>query len=495
LQHRGFSLEEFAKVGSICLMGANRLEIVDRELGRQPYLSKDGNVSIVFNGEIYNYQELKEQLSHLGACFRTHCDTEVLLEGYLNWGLDELCKRVRGMFVFIIFDNRIKKLIAVRDPFGIKPLYWTERGQDLFFASEIKALSPLKTEIHELYPGQTLIVTENSLMRETYFDPATIAIDHSISFDEGVGNLNQLISNAVRMRVQTDLPVAVLLGGIDSAVILSQAIKYHRDVTAFTIGRDDNSEDIFFAQRVCKFLKVPLRIINTQEEEILSIVPEVIRCIESFEPNLIRNGALSYVLSRAVSKAGFRIALCGEGADELFGGYCEYAHQFIKTGYTGVEQIRHVFIRELFKTQLRRVDRTSMAFTLEVRVPFLDFDVAKYALSLPGKYLLNQEDGQIIEKVILRKAFRSELPDYAVSQKKRVLAFGAGFGTNADEGPFYERAQNQITDAEFNSLCRLYPNVNLRNKEEALYFKIMQKLYPIEQCPFLLNRPFVNKTK
>jgi asparagine synthase (glutamine-hydrolysing) len=492
--HRGSSRDEFAKTNSICLMGANRLEIVDREFGRQPFISRDHNVSVVFNGEIYNFLELREDLSRQGCHFRTTCDTEVLLEGYQRWGLDGLCRRIRGMFVFILYDYHQKILAAVRDPFGIKPLYWTEKYECLFFASEIKGVAPLGTEIHELGPGERLIVTENYLTIEKYSDPCTIEIDHSTSFVEGAITLRELISEAVMMRVQTDLPVAVLLGGIDSAVILSQAIKYHQKVTAFTIGRDDSSEDVKFAKRFCKDLNVPLKVIYTTEEEILSLVPKVISCIETFEPNHVRGGTLSYLLSRAVSQEGFRIALCGEGADELFGGYTEYASHFKKGGYDAVEIIRRVFIRELYKTQLKRVDRTSMAFTLEVRVPFLDIQAASFALSLPGEYLLKKKNGRIIEKLILREAFKSELPNYAVCQNKRVISAGAGFGSNADEGPFYETAQHQISDDNFNSLRQCYPLVKLRTKEEAVYFQILQKHYPVEQCKFLLDRPFVNKS-
>ena len=399
------------------------------------------------------------------------------------------------MYALLVHDGERNELAVVRDHFGIKPLYWTKTQERFFFASEIKALVPLCTQVHEVGPGEKLIIGNASMSIEKYFDPEAIATNDDLSFSDASTTIKHLISEAVKRRVQTDLPVAVLLGGIDSAVILSQAIRYHDQVTAYTIGRDDNSEDVSFSLRLCKDLRVPLRLVYVHEDDILSLIPDAIHCIESFEPNHIRGGTFSYLISKKISQAGFRIALCGEGADELFGGYSEFASLLGENGYEAVERMRKVFVRELYKTQLKRVDRTAMASALEVRVPFLDMDVADYALSMPAKYLLKLEGGRIWDKYVLREAFRLELPDYALNQDKRVLSYGAGFGTNADEGPFYENAQEMLTEEEFQFLRESFPDANLRNREEAFYFKTMQTFYPVDQCPFLLERPFVNKTR
>lgn len=494
LRHRGFSLDEYAQAASCCLLGTNRLEIVDRDMGRQPFVSEDNKISIIFNGEIYNFRELRASLAEEGYFFKTNCDTEVLLAGYCQWGLNGLCLRIRGMYAFLIYDSRDVVLQGARDPFGIKPLYWTITEEGVFFGSEIKSLILLNSEIHELGPGETIRADKHfSPTSKRFFNSDTIKTDESISFNDSLPQVASLIEAAVKIRVQTDLPVALLLGGIDSAIILSQAVKYHKNITAFTVGNDDNAEDVIFARRLCNDLNVPLQVIYAEEEKILRQVPEVITCIESFEPNHIRGGAFSYLLAQHIHKAGFRIALCGEGADELFCGYSEYGYYLQHNGPNKIHSIRQQFVSELYKTQLKRVDRTAMAFTLEVRVPYLDLDVAQFIMSLPVPFFLKKEDGRIIEKLILRKAFSGQLPEYALTQKKRVLSFGAGFGTNAEEGPFYERASSMIGETEFSEIRSQHPEAHLHNKEEALYFKIMQNYYPIKLCPFLLERPFVNK--
>ncbi|HHD63113.1 MAG TPA: hypothetical protein ENK96_01840, partial [Desulfobulbaceae bacterium] len=157
ISHRGFSLDETGSVDSRCILGANRLEIVDREFGAQPFIAQDKTSILVFNGEIYNYRELLADLKNRGAEFLTFCDTEVILAGYRFAGISWLCESLQGMFAFIVYDSARKEFLAVRDPFGIKPLYWTETGGVTFFASEIKGLIDLGSTIHELGPGQKLI--------------------------------------------------------------------------------------------------------------------------------------------------------------------------------------------------------------------------------------------------------------------------------------------------------------------------------------------------
>ena len=325
--------------------------------------------------------------------------------------------------------------------------------------------------IHELGPGQRLTWKEGKITIQKYFDLYEIKeAQRDIEFRDATKKLKRLVSEAVKMRVDIDLPVAVLLGGIDSAVVLSQAIKYHSDITAFTIGRDDQAEDVRFARRLCNDLNVPLKVVHASEEEALSLIPDVVRCIESFEPNHIRGGVLSYILSREVHKAGFRVALCGEGADELFGGYSEYGYHYMNHGYSNLRSMLFRFVSELYKTQLKRVDRTSMAFTLEVRVPFLDVSVATFSLSLPVNFMIIGQAQRILGKYILREAFRDELPDYALNQEKRVLSDGAGFGTNDDEGPFYEYALSKVGEEEFREIAQSYPQGQPEKQGRGMVF-------------------------
>lgn len=495
MKHRGYSLNEKAQLGDFCLLGANRLEIVDADNGKQPFLSKDRRIGLVFNGEIYNFIDLRNQLREEGYKFKTYCDTEVLLRGYECWGVEKLCAMIRGIFAFIIYDGNKREIVIASDPFGVKPMYWAMVENDLLFASEVKALIDLNTEIQELGPGEISIFKGCSCSDKYYFTPRSILVNPAITFQEASRRLKELVSQAVYKRVQTDLPVAVLLGGVDSGIVLSQAVKYHKHIKAYTIGRNDEVEDVRFARKLCSEMQVPLKVLYTDEQEILSLVPEVIRCIESFEPNHIRGGTFSYLLARQISRDGFRIILCGEGADELFAGYSEFVFWHKRGKPNDIISKRLVFVEELYKTQLKRVDRTSMAFTIETRVPFLDLDLACFALSLPSEFLLQAEDGHVIDKFILREAFKDELPSYALTQEKRVLSAGAGFSTNAEEGPFFAHAVAAVDDDEYFYYCKKYPEAHFRNKEEVYYFKIFENYYPANKVPFILNRPFVNRNR
>lgn len=495
LTHRGYRQFETAAIGNTAFLGTNRLEIVDRKNGRQPFISDNGQIALIFNGEIYNDIKLKETLIKKGWFFETNCDTEIILKGYQEWGIKSLYYKLKAMFAFIIYDNHKNTTIIARDPFGIKPLYWTHSEDAIFFSSEAKALSFLNSEIKECGPGKIEFFKREASFFYKCFEPENINPDPGITEIAAAKTIKSLFSEAVRKRVNTDLPVTVFLGGIDSGIVLSQAIKYNKNITAYSIGKDHDSVDVNFAKILCSELNVPLKIIRTDESELLSLVPEVVHCIESFEPNHIRGGCLSYLLARKVSQDGFRIALCGEGADELFCGYPEFAaiYNIKSTEYLMEKRLR--FVRELYKTQLKRVDRTSMAFTLEVRVPFLDIDFASFALTLPAHFLLKQQSNNLILKYILRRAFADEMPEYALYQNKRVLSDGAGFGTNAEEGPFFNHACNSLSDSEFKTLITNYPEVKLKNKEEAYYFQLFSKNYFIKNLTFLSQRPEVNITR
>ena len=495
MEHRGFSPNENAQLDDFCLLGANRLEIVDRDNGKQPFLSKDRRIGLVFNGEIYNFIDLRNQLREGGHKFKTSCDTEVLLKGYEYWGIEKLCAMIRGIFAFIIYDGNKREIVTVRDPFGVKPMYWAKVENGLLFASEIKALIDLNTEILELGPGEIANFKGRGCSDKHYFTPESIPVNNDITFQEASLKLKKLVEQAVYKRVQTDLPVAVLLGGVDSGIVLSQAVKYHKHIKAYTIGRNDEVEDVRFARKLCNEMRVPLKVLHTNEQEILSLVPEVIRCIESFEPNHIRGGIFSYLLARKISRDGFRITLCGEGADELFAGYSEFVFWHKRGKPNDIISKRQVFVKELYKTQLKRVDRTSMAFTIETRVPFLDLELAGFALSLPPEFLIQEKDSLVIDKFILREAFKDELPGYALTQEKRVLSAGAGFGTNAEEGPFFAHAVEMVDNDEYSFYCGKYPEANFRNKEEVYYFKIFENYYPAKNIPFIFNRPFVNRNR
>lgn len=286
--------DESADMG-VCVLGMNRLAIVDRDHAKQPISSANGRYWIVFNGEIYNYKEIQKELIDDGYIFNTDSDTEVLVNGYAAWGENVLQKLI-GMFAFFIFDKGTKNFFAARDLFGVKPLYYAQDKQNgYYFASEIKSLSQLN-EIKEvkLFPPAHYM-KDGELLK--YWDIPT-KINHEIIEDEAVIKVRDLFDEAVRIRVQTDLPIAVYMsGGIDSTAVLATAMKYHNDITAIIAGNEESS-DRKAAVRYCEEFKIKYVVkVPPIEEELVKEIPDVIKATESFEPNMIRQSAISYYIA------------------------------------------------------------------------------------------------------------------------------------------------------------------------------------------------------
>ncbi|MCL5411058.1 MAG: asparagine synthase-related protein [Patescibacteria group bacterium] len=472
----------------VCVLGMNRLAIVDRERAKQPITSADGRYTIVFNGEIYNYKELKEELENLGFAFHTDSDTEVVVNGYDAWGSDLLIK-LRGMFAFFIYDNQTNNFFAARDPFGIKPLYYAKDVDNTYyFASEIKAISPIeKINKIELFPPAHYMT--NGELKSYWRVPENINSD--TTEEQLIQKTRELFDQAVKRRVQTDLPIAVYLsGGIDSTAVLATALKYHNDVTAVIVGSKDATDRIV-ATKYCEENNIKYVVKEPpNEEELSKSIPEIVRLTESFEPNMIRQSAVSYYIAQAAAEKGFKIILCGEGADEIFAGYPEFTQGLDNKA---IEERTRQFIKDLHRTQLQRVDRTSMAFTTEVRVPFLDLDLADFVMQIPAKYKIVETEEKTITKYILRKAMEDRLPDYIYDRDKVVLSEGAGYkGNQKIGGLFYDIASSKVSDEEL-SECKLkYPQWNLETKEEVYYFNFY-KDFGYLKAAFNQRRTAVNK--
>lgn len=486
--HRGITGPETA-AGDGWAMGTHRLPIVGRAQGRQPMRSADGTVMVVHNGEIYNHLDLRARLERRGYVFRTDCDTEVLAHGYHCWG-PLLFAQLDGIFAIVLHDARDGRHVAARDPLGVKPLYFTSTGDADCYASEIKALLGCRGEIASVPPGHYRSVDGEPQPYAPAPQSEVAPLPGGLALHAGV--LRSLMRDAVRKRVATDLPVAVLLsGGIDSSVVMYEAAQAHPDVTGFSIGADDGP-DALAARRLCRELDLQYRHVTVDARTLLASVPETIWTIESFEPNHIRGGTLSYHLSREVAHAGYRVALCGEGADEMFGGYAEMSAA-LRSGIPehAVEAMLARFVSELHRTQLQRVDRTAMRFALEVREPFLDREVLAFASRMPLAHKIAVDDaGRLRNKRVLREAYRGVLPDWLVDRDKVVLSLGAGFGSNGPEGLFYQHGHAEMSESHFQALRARYPEFGLRNREEGYYFSIYCERFG----PLALgrHRPLVN---
>ena len=408
------------------LMGTQRLRIVDRERAEQPWVSADGRWVLCYNGEIFNYRELHIELAGLGHRLRTASDTEVVLEAFLEWGEDAV-SRLRGEFAFAISDRATRRVYLARDPLGVKPLYWSRRDGRLHVASEIKALVPVGAPVTEVAPGHhgwasaaagPALVPYIDLLRLGEHQPP---IEDP---DEAAKLVRIALQDSIRVRVDTDLTVGVILsGGLDSSLTLLHVREMHPDCVAFTVGAP-GSEDLTYARRLTAELGVHHEVVEVCPRDIgLDDVREAIRMSELTEYGDIINAVVSVPLFRRIHELGIKVVLGGDGSDELFGGYPMYYQ-------IGPEQTRRLFlhkIRNLCRTELQRLDRASMGQGTELRVPFLDLSLVELAMRLPIEFKLR--DGQ--EKWIVREAFADVLPAYIRQRPKDMMSYSSGLHERA----------------------------------------------------------------
>jgi len=344
-------------------LGHRRLSIIDlSEAANQPF-EKHGLI-LVYNGEIYNYRQLSKELAQGGATFRTTSDTEVLIEAWRRWGPDCLPK-LRGMFAFALLDTNSGKLYLVRDPFGIKPLFYARRNGGLVFGSELKALrralgDDLRVDhtalvsslmyywvpeghcvyqgVEKLAPGHWAEISPNGCFRShCYYDP-TKELTGKVDESFGAEDLRRVIEDSVEAHLVADVPVcAFLSGGLDSSLLTAIAAGKGYDIEGFTISfREEDRrleampDDLFYARKVAAANGVKLH-----EIEIAPDVVETLPQIVGFLDEPIGDAAAinAYLICKAAREAGVKVLLSGMGADELFGGYRKHLAGLIAARY------------------------------------------------------------------------------------------------------------------------------------------------------------------
>lgn len=335
-------------------LGHVRLSILDLSaLGHQPMTSSDGSVVLVFNGEIYNFRELRTELEDGGAVFRGHSDTEVLLNLYLAEG-EGMLHRLNGIFAFALWDSRSKSLFIARDGLGVKPLYYSSTGRGVAFSSEIKGLLPMVPEARELdiaslhrylsflwcpgegtplkavrkmLPGEAMVIRDGKIARKwiwyklPVFRGLKSDLDEKASLAGTVSHLRQ----AVQRQMVADVPVgAFLSGGLDSSAIVAFARELNPGIHCFTIeatgGQEEGvTDDLPYARRVAKHLGVPLDIVKIDAHQMAS---DLGRMIYQLDEPLADPAPLNVLyISQLARKQGIKVLLSGAGGDDLFTGY------------------------------------------------------------------------------------------------------------------------------------------------------------------------------
>ena len=536
-------------------LGFRRLSIIGIENGKQPMYNEDGSIVVVFNGEIYNYKEIKEELINKGHLFKTQADTEVLVHGYEEYGPD-VVQKLRGMYAFAIWNRKKKELFIARDIFGIKPLFYTEtKDGDFVFGSEIKSLLKFPNVKKEFNPEalESYLSFQYSVLPQTFFkgiyrlSPAHCIIwkngqmdikrywkpefkpDENISFDEAVKKVNKVMKDSIEAHKISDTEVGGFLsGGVDSSYIVARS---DLDKT-FSVGFDyPNCNETPLAKTLSEYVGVKNKSKLITTEEYFEEFPKIMNhCDEPLsDPSCI---AL-YFLCRLASEQ-VKVVLSGEGSDELFGGYNIYKTPYalkpvkivpkvvrkgvanvmkkipfrfkgkeymIRAGmdledrYIGNAYIYHTdevykllknpvkkyipedIVKPLFakvkdaddvtKMQyidintwlwgdiLNKADTMSMAHSLEVRVPFLDREVAKVAFSIPAKHRVDNKE----TKRYFRAAANEFMPDVTAERKK--LGFPIPVRNWLREDKYYNLVKSVLESEESAKFFNIDYLVNL----------------------------------
>lgn len=500
------------------ILAHERLSIVGVDSGAQPLTNADESIALAVNGEIYNHRVVRKTLE-TPYHFKTHSDCEVIIPLYMRYGID--CpKYLDGMFSFALYDKEKDRLIAARDPMGITSFYqgWSSKMPgSVFFASELKCLISVCDKIIAFPPGHvydSLTDKTTRYFEPSWWDPAKIPtnpIDYKL--------LRETFEKSVRKRLMAEVPYGVLLsGGLDSSLVASIAqretlrlkaaalaqingkgeglvvhegnedqgeglvgiddenklstLTYLPQLNSFSIGLP-NAPDTKAALEVAKFLGTKHHDMTFTIEEGLNALTDVIYHLETFDVTTIRASTPMFLLSRKIKAMGVKMVLSGEGSDEIFGGYL-YFHAAPDKKAFHEETIRRV--KDLHLADCLRANKSTAAWGLEARVPFLDKQFLEVAMNIdPQEKMITKEK---MEKYIMRKAFdvsvleegaQPYLPDNILWRQKEQFSDGVGYGWI---DALKDNAELQVTDEMMKNPKPAWGS-DIPDTKEAYWYRLM----------------------
>ncbi len=408
IKHRGPDAEGYLERGEM-IFGHRRLSIMDPTPRSDCPFEYRGGV-LILNGEIWNFKQLRSELELKGHIFQTTGDTEVLAAALTEWGIDAL-QKLEGMYAFAWSQDDLK--ILVRDRFGKIPLYIAQVKDGWVWASERKAFLPvgIKPQVQPLKPGCYLDLT-------TGFEHRYYTI-HGYPHEE---TLADLLVDAVKARMMSDVGFCCLIsGGLDSTIILSIAKRFDPDVIAYTAVFDKDSKDAEASRKICKELNVELREVPIPNPTLESL-EKAIYSTELYQSNQVQPAYLFLAVSEQISKDGFKVTLCGDGSDELFGGYHFMQTELHAEGQPTDEkwfEIRKKAVKNLEHKNFSRNNKSFMAHGVECRLPFLSRKLVEKVMAMGFEECPP-------EKGALKAAVQGLIPDWVIKRPK--VAFDAGTG-------------------------------------------------------------------
>ena len=472
MSHRGPDENDMYITPNGHILSHERLAIIDLHSGRQP-IQGSTTAYMVHNGEIYNHKQLREGPLRQHR-FRTKSDSEVIVHLYEEFG-NEFVSRLDGDFAFVVIDG--DDFIAGRDPLGVKPLYYglDERGR-VWFASEMKPIADQCRTFATFPPGH-YYTPKTGFVK--YYKPAygdyskaTRPVDYAL--------LRSALTDAVRKRLMSDVPVGVLLsGGLDSSLTSAIAARLlkgsGKELHSFSIGLDADAPDAIAARAVAGFLGTTHHEVHFTAAQGLAILDKLIWHLETYDVTSIRASTPMYFLSKAVADTGVKVVLSGEGADEIFGGYLYFRNAPSVTDFQK-ETIERV--QKLFTADLLRADKSTMAHGLEARVPFLDKAFLDIAM-LTDTVQKQPKTWNGKEKYILRKAFDTPddpyLPDEVLWRQKEQFSDGVGYSWI---DALIDYCSGMVSDTELATASTLFPYNTPATKEAYFYRKLFHGHFP-----------------
>jgi len=471
--------------GEKAILAHERLTIVDPQSGWQPLYSKDKKLVLTVNGEIYNHQELRKELSDEYE-FLTKSDCEVILALYRKKGVDFI-EDLNGIFAFALYDIENDRYLIGRDHIGIIPLYmgW-DADNNFYVASELKALEGVCNKIEPFLPGHYLSSDDRQLKK--WYKRNWVEYDAVKDNGSSTEILRSALEAAVHRQLMSDVPYGVLLsGGLDSSIISAVAKKFSAkriesgdtqdawwpQLHSFAVGLV-GSPDLAAAKKVADHIGTVHHEVNFTVQEGLDALRDVIYHLETYDVTTVRASTPMYLLARVIKSMGIKMVLSGEGSDELFGGYL-YFHKAPNAKAFHEETVRKLSKLHLY--DCLRANKALAAWGVEGRVPFLDKEFMDVAMRLNPKDKMAGEGK--MEKWILRKAFEDYLPASIAWRQKEQFSDGVGYNWIDSLKAMVE---TKVTDEQLKNASLRFPINPPMNKEEYFYRSIFAAHFPSDSA-------------
>ena len=435
--------------------------------GMQPF-ERNGSW-VVCNGEIYGFRAIKKELEERGFTFKSGSDCEVLLPLYEEYGI-EMFAHLDAEYACVLYDHKTGKLLAARDPIGIRPLFYgySESGK-IAFASEAKSLMGWVDEVRPFPPG--CYYCDGKFVQ--YEDIAKVRGYVHADLDTVARNIHDKLVEGVRKRLDADAPLGFLLsGGLDSSLVCAIAASIlKRPIRTFAIGMDVDAIDLKYAREVADFIGANHTEVIMTKEEVLAHLETVIEALATYDITTIRASMGMYLVCKAINETtDLKVLMTGEISDELFG----YKYTDFAPSAEAFQEEAAKRLRELYCYDVLRADRCLAANSLEARVPFGDLDFVRYVMAIdPAKKLNTYGKG----KYLLRRAFEKDgiLPENILWREKAAFSDAVGHSMVDD---LKEYANAFYTDEEYEALRKKYDFATPFTKESLLYREIFEKYYP-----------------